>query len=83
MPVRESKKAEDHRPDEFNGSVPRGLPAHPRNTEDSYIRSWYRDEATQRSMEELYQKQEVWSSCTRNNVEADESCFVLNSAADW
>ena len=26
---------------------------------------------------------EVWRSCTRNSVEADENCFVLNPAADW
>ncbi len=26
---------------------------------------------------------EVWRGCTRNNVEADESYFVLNLAADW
>ena len=32
-----------------------------------------RDEATQRGMEEL----------TRDNVEPDESYFVLNLAADW
>ena len=26
---------------------------------------------------------EVWRSCTRDNVEAGESYFVLNPAADW
>ena len=26
---------------------------------------------------------EVWTSCTRNNVEEDESYFVLSPAADW
>ena len=44
------------------------------------IRNWHqesekesRDEATHGGMEELYQ----------NNVEAAESYFVLNPAADW
>ena len=32
---------------------------------------------------EMKQLREVWRSCTRDNVEADESYFVLNPAADW
>ena len=32
---------------------------------------------------EMKQLRVVWRSCTRNNVEADESYFVLNPAADW
>ena len=31
---------------------------------------------------EMKQLREVWRSCTRDNVEADESYVVLNSAAD-
>ena len=28
-------------------------------------------------------KQLLWGSCSRDNVEAGESNFVLNPAADW
>ena len=31
---------------------------------------------------EMQQLREVWRSCNHNNVQADESCFVLNPAAD-
>ena len=31
----------------------------------------------------MKQVREVWRSCTRDNVEADESYFVLNPAANW
>ena len=31
----------------------------------------------------MKQRREVWRSCTRENVEADESYFVLSAAAAW
>ena len=31
----------------------------------------------------MKQLREVWRSCTRNNVETDESYLVLNPAAGW
>ena len=54
-----------------------GRPAHPRNTENPSI--WGR---ARRASIEMKQFSEVWRSCTRDNVEADESYFVLNPAAD-
>ena len=77
MPDRERKGVPDHGSNVLKGSLPRGPSAHPRNTEDASIREESekesRDEATHGGMEELYQ----------NNVEAAESYFVLNPAADW
>ena len=73
MPERERKRVPYHRSNILKESHPQGPPAHPRNME--YLRlseeseKESRDEATQRSM----------GDC----VEADESCFVLNPAADW
>ena len=37
MPDRERKRVPDHRSDVLKGSLPRGPPAHPRNTEDPSI----------------------------------------------
>ena len=51
-------------------SLDLGRCEYPRLSEESEKES--RDEATQ-----------MWRRCTKNNVEADESHFVLNPAADW
>ena len=56
-----------------------GPPAHPEDTENPSIRSWVK----RGRRVELKQLEEVWRSCTRDNVEVDESYFVLNPAADW
>ena len=57
---RERKRVPGHRSNVLKGSAPQGPPAHPGNTE--YLRlskesKESRDEATQRGVEELYQRQ--------------------------
>ena len=80
MPDRERKGVPEHKSDVLKGSLPQGPSAHPRNTEDVSIHGWTK---TARRRVEMKQLREVWKSCTRNNVEADDSYFVLNPAADW
>ena len=65
------KRVPDHRSDLLKGSLPQGPPVHPRsrNMEDLRV--------------EMKQLREVWRSCAGDNVDADESYFVLNLAADW
>ena len=41
MPDRERKRVPDHRPNVMKGSLPKGPPAHPRNTASPSIRGWY------------------------------------------
>ena len=80
MPDREGKRVPDHWPDVLKGSLPQGPPVHPRDTEYSGIGGWVK-RARRRAEEK--QRSEVWRrSCTRDNVETDESYFVLNPAAD-
>ena len=64
MPDRERKRVPDHRSIVLKGPLTQGPPAHTRNTEyPSYPRlseeseKESRDEATQKGMEELYQRQ--------------------------
>ena len=73
---REEASSRADRSNVLKGSLTQGPPAHPRNTEDASIRGWVR-------RVEMKQLREVWRSCSRNNVGADESYFVLNPAADW
>ena len=80
MPDRERKRVPDHRSDVLKGSLTVGPSAQPRNTEYPNIRG--RAKRARRRVE-MKQLREVWRSCTRDNVEADESYFVLNPAADW
>ena len=80
MPDRERLWVPEHRSSALKGSLPQGPPAHPRNTDDESIRGWAK--RARRSVE-MKQLREVWRSCARNNVEAAESYFVLNPAADW
>ena len=80
MPDRERKRVPDHRSDVLKESLPIGPPVHPRNTEYSSIRGWARRARRRVQMQQLG---EVWRCCTRDKVEADESYFVLNPAADW
>ena len=70
----------EHRSNVLKGSLPQGPPAHPRNTEYLSICGWAK---RMRRRVEMKKLREVWRGCTRNNVEADESYFVLNPAADW
>ena len=76
----EMKRVPDHRSDVLKGSVTKGPPAHPRNTEYPSIWGWAK---RARRRVEMKQLQAVWMSCARDNVEADESYFVLNLDADW
>ena len=78
MPDRERKRVPDDRSDILKGSLPKS-PAHHWDTENPSIWSW-----TKRTRRRIEMKQlgEVWRSCTRDNVEAGESYFVLNPAAD-
>ena len=71
MPDRERTGVPEHRSNVLKGSLPQGPSAHPRNAAESEKGS--RDEATQKDMEELYQKQ----------YGSRYSYFVLNPAADW
>ena len=63
MPDRERKRVSDHRSHILKWSLLQGPPAHPRNMEYASIWGWAkrarrsRDEATQRGMEELHQRQ--------------------------
>ena len=79
MPDRERKGVPAYRSNVLKGSLPQGPSAHLRNTEDVSIHGWTKSVKRRVEMKQL---REVWS-CTRNNVEADESYFVLNPAADW
>ena len=80
MPEIERKGVPEQRFNVLKGSLPQGPPAHPGDTEDASIRG-----CAKRARRRVVMKQlrEVWRSCTRNNVDADESYFVLNPAADW
>ena len=73
------KRVLDDRSDILKGSLPKSSPEHPRDKENPSIWGW-----TKRTRRRIEVKQlgEVWSSCTRDNVEAGESYFVLNLAAD-
>ena len=55
MPDRERTGVPEHRSNVLKGSLPQGPSAHPRNAAESEKGS--RDEATQKDMEELYQRQ--------------------------
>ena len=79
MPDRERKRVPDDRSDILKGSLPKSPPAHPWDTENPSIWGWTK--RTRRRVE-VKQLGEVWRSCTRDNVEAGESYFVLNPAAD-
>ena len=63
MPDRERKRVSDHRSHILKWSLLQGPPAHPKNMQYASIRGWAkrarrsRDEATQRGMEELHQRQ--------------------------
>ena len=78
MPDRERKRVPDDRSDILKGSLPKSPLAHPWDTENP-SRGWTK--RTRRRIE-LKQLGDVWRSCTRDNVEAGESYFVLNPAAD-
>ena len=54
MPNRERKRVPDDRSDILKGSLPKSPPAHPWDTEEKEVENT--DEATQRRMEELYQR---------------------------
>ena len=41
------------------------------------------DVESEKESREMKQLREVWRSCTGDNMEADGSYFVSNSAADW
>ena len=78
MPDSERKRVPDDSSDIMKGSLPESPPAHPWDTENPSIWGW-----TKRTRRiEMKQLREVWRSCTRDNVEASESYFVLNPAAD-
>ena len=79
MPDRERKRVPDNRSNALKGYLPQGPPAHPRNTEYLYIRG----QAKRAMRVEMKQLREAERSCTRDNVEVDESYFVLNPVADW
>ena len=72
MPDKNRNRVSDHRSDVLRGSLPQGPSAHPRNTEDQGIRGWAK--RTRRRVE-MKQLREVWRSCTRDNVEADERFY--------
>jgi len=60
MPDRKRKRVPNHRSSVVKGSLPKNPPAHPGNTEDLRLSEETeegRDEATQRGMEGLYQRQ--------------------------
>ena len=80
MPDRERKRVPDHRSNVLKWYLPQGPPAHPRNVEDPSIPGWAK---RVRSRVEMKQPRQVWMSCTRDNMEAAESYFVLTLAADW
>ena len=69
MSDRERKRVPEHR--SSCPSQEHGMSEYSRLSEESKKES--RDEVSQRGM----------GSCTRNDVEADESYFVLNPAAVW
>ena len=75
---RERQWVPDDRSDILKGPLPKSPPAHPWDTENPSIWGWTK--RTRRT--ETKQLGEVWRSCTRDNVEAGESYFVLNPAAD-
>ena len=79
MPNRERKRVPDDRSDILKGSLPKSPPADPWDTENLSIWGW-----TKRTRRRIEVKQlgEVRRSCSRNNVEAGESYFVLNPAVD-
>ena len=76
MPNRERKRVPYDRSDILKRSLPKSPPAHPWDTKNPS-----RTKRTRRRIE-VKQLGEEWKSCTRDNVEAGESYFVLNPAAD-
>ena len=81
MPDREGKRVPDHWSDVLKGFLPQGPPVHPRNTQYPGIWGWAK---RARRRVEVKQRREVWRrSCIRDSVEADESYFVSNPAADF
>ena len=80
MKTEKEKRVPDHRTDILKGSLPQGPPAHPKNTENPSIRGCSKRAKRRAEMKQL---REVWRSRTKENLEADESYFVLNPAADW
>ena len=52
-----------------------------KESRDKQLRDVWRG-CTRRRVE-MKQLRDVWRSCTRDNMEAGESYFVLNPAADW
>ena len=75
MPDRERKRVPDHSSDVLKGSHPEGPYSHPRNTKDASTQG--RVKRVRRRVE-MKQLRAVWRSCARDNVEAGESCLVLN-----
>ena len=76
MPDKEMKIVPDHRSDVLNGS---SCPSK-EHRRSEYLR--LSEEKRTRRRVEMKQLRKVWRSCTRDNVEADDSHFVLNPAAD-
>ena len=77
MPDRDRKRVSVDGSDVPKGCLTKDPPTHPMNTDDPSIRSWAK------KARRVKMKQLVWRSCSRDNVEAGESYFVLNPAADW